>query len=125
MILVLFTVPFCHFLFSRYLGLAKRHFSSDILVPFPNLSDLYSRELWIKTINFFPVRKLTDMHLTHSLNILKHLTHYQARDLGREICFHFCFVFIFSIYIPTLGAGNAQKSTVASMVIFLKLKTQE
>ena len=34
---------FYHFLLSRYLGLTKRHFSSDILVPFPDLSDLYSR----------------------------------------------------------------------------------
>ena len=43
-ILVLFTVPFYHFLFSRYLGLTKRHFSLDILVPFPDSSDLYSHE---------------------------------------------------------------------------------
>ena len=42
-ILVLFTVPFYHFLFSRYLFLTGRHFSSDILVPFPNSSNLYSR----------------------------------------------------------------------------------
>ena len=42
-ILVLFTVPFYHFLFSRYLDLTKRHFSSDVLVPFPDLSDSYSR----------------------------------------------------------------------------------
>ena len=44
-ILVLFTVPFYHFLFSRYLGLTKRHFSSDILVPFPDLSDLYNLDV--------------------------------------------------------------------------------
>ena len=43
-ILVLFTVLFYHFLFSRYLGLSKHHFSSDILVPFPDSSDLYSRD---------------------------------------------------------------------------------
>ena len=36
------TIPFYHFLFSRYLDLTKSHFSSDILVPFPNSSDLYS-----------------------------------------------------------------------------------
>ena len=33
---MLFTVPFYHFLFSRYLDLTKRHFLSDILVPFPD-----------------------------------------------------------------------------------------
>ena len=43
MILVLFTVPFYHFLFLRYLVLAERHFSSDILVPIPDSSNLYSR----------------------------------------------------------------------------------
>ena len=42
MILVLFTVPFYHFLFLRYLVLAERHFLSDILVPFPDLCNLYS-----------------------------------------------------------------------------------
>ena len=41
-ILVLFTVPFYYIVLSRYLGLTKRHFSSDILVPFPDLSDFYS-----------------------------------------------------------------------------------
>ena len=34
--------PFYHFLFSRYLDLAERHFLSDILVPFPDSSNLYS-----------------------------------------------------------------------------------
>ena len=47
-ILVLFTVPFYHFLFSRYLDLTKRHFSSDILVPFPDSSDMYSRGKRVK-----------------------------------------------------------------------------
>ena len=53
-ILVLFTVPFYHFLFSRYLGLTKHHFSSDILVPFPDLSNLYcrGRGLNLRTWNF-------------------------------------------------------------------------
>ena len=46
-VLVLFTVPFYHFSFSRYLELAECHFSSDILVPFPNLGVLYSRDLII------------------------------------------------------------------------------
>ena len=50
-ILVLFTVPFFHFLFSRYLGLTKRHFSSDILAPLPDLSDLYSRDVYTDLIN--------------------------------------------------------------------------
>ena len=40
---MLFAVPFYDFLFSRYLDLTKRHFLSDILVPFPDSSDLYSR----------------------------------------------------------------------------------
>ena len=41
-----YSTPFTvqhHFLFSRYLELTERHFLSDILVPFPDLSDLYSR----------------------------------------------------------------------------------
>ena len=42
-VLVLFTVPFYHFLFWRYLELAERHFLLDILVPFPDLEVLYSR----------------------------------------------------------------------------------
>ena len=42
-ILAFFAVPFYHFLFSGYLGLTKHHFSSDILVSFPDSSDLYSR----------------------------------------------------------------------------------
>ena len=44
-VLVLFTVALYHFLFSRYLELAERHFPSDILVPFPDLRVLYSCEL--------------------------------------------------------------------------------
>ena len=44
-VLVLFTVPFYHFSFSRYLEIAERHFSSDILVPFPDLGVLYSRDM--------------------------------------------------------------------------------
>ena len=51
-ILVLFTVPFYHFLFSRYLDLTKRHFSSDILVPFPDSSNLYSRAYVVLDYNF-------------------------------------------------------------------------
>ena len=43
-VLELFTVSFYQFLFSRYLELAERHFSSDILVPFPNSGVLYSRD---------------------------------------------------------------------------------
>ena len=43
-VLVLFTVPFYHFSFSRYLELGERHFSSDILVPFPDSGVLYSRD---------------------------------------------------------------------------------
>ena len=41
-VLVLFTVPFYHFSFSRYLELVECHFSSDILVPFPGSGVLYS-----------------------------------------------------------------------------------
>ena len=51
--LVLFTVPFYHFLFSRYLDLTERRFSSDVLVPFPDLSDLYSR---VMTIIYYGIR---------------------------------------------------------------------
>ena len=46
MILLLFTVPYYHFLFLRYLVLAEHRFSSDILVPFPDLSNLYSSVRW-------------------------------------------------------------------------------
>ena len=83
-ILVLFTVPFYHFLFSRYLGLTKRHFSSDILVPFPDSSDLYSRvrdliaeELW-KTFQFVPpkigkfIPKKQQMKIINLLPTKKH-----------------------------------------------------
>ena len=41
-ILVLFTVLFYHFLFSRYLDLTKHHFLSDIFVPYPELIILSS-----------------------------------------------------------------------------------
>ena len=51
-ILVLFTVPFYHFLFSRYLDLKERHFSSDILVPLPDSSDLYSQAIGTLSIYF-------------------------------------------------------------------------
>ena len=51
---MLFTVSFYHFLFSRCLGLTKRHFSSDILVPFPDSSDLYSCVLLLQeNLNWF------------------------------------------------------------------------
>ena len=42
-VLVIFTVSFYHFLFSRYLELAERHFSSVILVPFPDSGVLCNR----------------------------------------------------------------------------------
>ena len=44
-ILVLFTVPFYHFSFLRYLNLAERHILSDILFPFPDLGVLYSHDI--------------------------------------------------------------------------------
>ena len=53
-----FTVPFYHFLFSRYLDLTERHFSSDILVPFPDLSDLHSYSSDI----LVPFPDLSDLH---------------------------------------------------------------
>ena len=40
---MLFTVPFYHFLFLRYLVLAERHFSSGILVLFSDSNNLFSR----------------------------------------------------------------------------------
>ena len=51
---VLFTVPFYHFLFSRYLRLTERYLSSDILIPFPDLSDLYSRDNLLPDCAFGP-----------------------------------------------------------------------
>ena len=38
-------MSFYHFLFSRYLDLTERHFSSDNLVSFPDSSDLDSRDI--------------------------------------------------------------------------------
>ena len=52
MILLLFTVPYYHFLFLRYLVLAEHRFSSDILVPFPDLSNLYSS---VRRHVYFPI----------------------------------------------------------------------
>ena len=46
-ILVLFTVPFYHVLFLRYLVLPECHFLSDKLVPFPDLSNLYNHGRFI------------------------------------------------------------------------------
>ena len=43
-VVVHFTVSFYHFSFSRYLELAERLFSFDILVPFPDAGVLYSSE---------------------------------------------------------------------------------
>ena len=39
---MLFTIPFYRFLFLTYFDLAEHHFLSDILVAFPDLSDLYT-----------------------------------------------------------------------------------
>ena len=39
----LFTACFHHFLFWRYLNSSMTSFSSDIMLPFPNLNDLSSR----------------------------------------------------------------------------------
>ena len=44
---MVFTVFFYHFLFSRNLYLTKRHFSSDILLVFPEWSDFYTCDIWI------------------------------------------------------------------------------
>ena len=41
-------IRFLSFLISRYLDLTERHFLSDILVPFPDSSDLYIRVLLVK-----------------------------------------------------------------------------
>ena len=47
-ILVLFTACFYRFLFWRYLNSSMACFSSEILLPFPNLIDLNSRVTYIK-----------------------------------------------------------------------------
>ena len=57
-ILVLFTIPLHHFLFSRYLSLTKHHFSSDFLVPFPDSSDLYSH-IRLQSINCLVCRSFS------------------------------------------------------------------
>ena len=49
---VCFTVPFYHFLFSRYLHLTERHFSSYILVPFPDSSYFYGHAGALNKENF-------------------------------------------------------------------------
>ena len=41
--LLLFRVTFYHFLSSRHLDSAERQFSSDLLVPFPDLGAFCSR----------------------------------------------------------------------------------
>ena len=51
---VLFTVPFGHFLFSRYLRLTEPHLLLGILVPFPDLSDLYSSDNLLPDCAFGP-----------------------------------------------------------------------
>ena len=53
MILMLFAVPFDHFLFLRYMVLAERHFSWDILVLFPDSHDVYSRDKSTRKIKDF------------------------------------------------------------------------
>ena len=59
-VLVLFTVPLYHFLFSRYLELAEHHFLSDILVPFPDSGVLYSRAFLVLYFSeHCPIRKAT------------------------------------------------------------------
>ena len=62
--LVLFTACFYHFLFSRYLTLTKRHFLSDILVPFPDSNNLCSHEDVI--ISKYDLKKMLQK-LPHSL----------------------------------------------------------
>ena len=42
-ILVLFTVPFYHFLFTRYVDLTELTFCLGALIPFPDSGVLYSR----------------------------------------------------------------------------------
>ena len=61
-ILVLFTEPFYHFLFSRYLDLTKHHFLSDISVPFPDQSDLYSHGT-LQRIYFLSISHLATFFL--------------------------------------------------------------
>ena len=43
---MLFIVSFYYFFFSRYFDLTKHHFLSDILVQFPDSSNLHSPEEW-------------------------------------------------------------------------------
>ena len=61
MILVLFTVPFCHFLSLRYLVLAEHHFLPDILVPFPDLCNLFSHVLGVKIVDYLQILTLVDL----------------------------------------------------------------
>ena len=56
-ILMLFKVPFYHFLFSRYLHFTKCHFWSDILFPFPDSSNLYSHVQYAKIEKAFLLRE--------------------------------------------------------------------
>ena len=45
--------PIYQYLFVRYLVLAEHYFSSNILVPFPDLSNLYTVQQSIHTTNPF------------------------------------------------------------------------
>ena len=78
-VLVLFTVFFYQFLFSRYLELTERHFSSNILVPFPDSGVLYSRgtywlfsfysDNWLKLAIF--LQKLAIFNICHFAPFVK------------------------------------------------------
>ena len=96
----LFTLPLNHFLFSRYLYLAKPHFSSDTLVPFPDSSDLYSRDkIFSNNIN---------LHIMyHSNSCIKHLFFSFPSD-----------VFTLSPWFICLLSCSSLKLSVASHFVF-------
>ena len=106
-ILVLFTVSFYHSLFSRYLDLTECLFLSDILVPFPDSSDLYSCVAWYMQL-VRPIQEIFNVGVSKCKQ--KYL---QACDLVQFV-FSFCSNFI------TLLKGLC----ACTYIVFLKILRQ-
>ena len=96
-VLVLFTVLFYHFSFSRYLELAERHFSSDILDPFPDSGVLYSRGLWPATLLKKRLLQVFEFCETFKGTFLNRTPHAQCLFLVPEFPFT-CIVYSVILY---------------------------
>ena len=92
MILVLFTVPFYHFLFSRYLVLAEHHFLSDILVPFLDSHSLCSCD-WFSTAN----KGWSTIITTNLWPLTTHIYHVMiivSGDFSNKYFYYYYFYFV-------------------------------